>query len=483
MERIPPEIIAIVLGFLSVRDKRRCRLVSKRFKSIVDSHVKVNRLTALGPNSTEFSKNWFFSNLPNDERDLVFVQMRFLHGQVNELPAFSRLRCLFISFEDSDQELSFESGLNQLKQLKELNIHSTRLVERSTLSLSQLEILSLESVSGSIKLDTPLLSAFKSDQKLKYYQFVYPHKIKYLVVSHDAGVEQFVNLENLLSSSYSFFRPETLHRLTKLKQLQAFRQASADGEYDDLAIFDLVYQEKQRLGLNDLKMFVSGLEYDYYLNAFHHEDESYMIIENWYCANSIQVLPFVKRLDYGDLLQVFVNGIPGNLLTKLPNIQEVSCLDGPIEVDDFFRFLKNCKSLNSLTLDCKSFTDQHHYDRLPDLCQKLTFLHLIVDKSIAINFNFILSFKFLCGLVLKRELSYELVESLFTRLRTFKLLNFIYKGQVSGVTLNRNDRPPVQFGQSWNYFQFDSLQEFLKFLRQNRSSSLSIEPLSGACLF
>lgn len=474
MDRLPAEMITIILNNLSIRDKLSCRLVSKKFKLIIDNHVKVHRLTALGPSSTQFSKNWFYTNLSNEEHDLVFIQMDFLYGKLNELHIFCRLRSLFISFEDSVQELDFERSLNHLKQLKELNIHSTKLKESTTLSLSQLEILSLESVSGTIKFDTPRLFAFKSDKKLTDFQFVHPQVIKYLVLNHDAGVEQFVNLEVLLCSNYSFFRPELLRKLTKLKELQAFREATSDGEYDDLIVFDRVYQEKQRLGLVDLKMIVSGLPYEYYQNAFHHEDESYLILENY--GNTIQVLPFVKRLDYSDLLQVFVNGIPASLPMKLPNIQEVSCLDTVIELDDFFGFLKNCQSLNSLTLDCRSFSDQRHYDRLANLCEKLTFLHLIItDKSVCINFDFVLRFKFLCGLVLKRELPYELIEALFTKLRTFKLLNFIYKGRISGVTYNRNDEQPVQFGQSWNYFQFDSMEAFLRFLRQNRSSSLSID--------
>ena len=477
MDRIPPEMIAIILTNLSVQEKLRCRLVCKKFKSIVDNYIKVDRLTVLGPNSTEFSKNWFFSNLPNDGHDLVFVQINFLLNQIDKLRIFSRLKRLFISFEDSEEELDFESSLNQLKQLKELNLHSTRLKAGTSLNLSQLEVLSLEwaaSITGVIKLDTPKLSAFKSNQKLQNFQFHHPESIRYLFVNHDAGVGQFVNLEILFSSNYSFFRPEMLQRQTKLKQLQAFREATGDGEYDDLIVFDKIYQEKQRLGLKHLKMFVSGLEYSYYQNAFHHEDESYMILENY--ANTIPVLPFVKRLDYGDLLQIFVNGIPASLPSKLPNIQEISCLDAVIDLNDFFRFLKNCQCLNSLTLDCTPFTDQHHYDRLAELCKKLTFLHLIItDKSTVINFDFILNFKFLCGLILKRELPYEFIELLLTKLRTFKLLNFIYKGRVSGVTFNRNDQPPVQFGQSWNYFQFDSLEEFLKFLCRNRSSSLSID--------
>lgn len=466
-------MITIILNHLSVRDKLSGRLISKKFKSIVDSHVKVYRLTALGPNSTQFSKNWFYTNLPNDEHDLIFIRMDFLHSRLNEQRIFCRLRSLFISFEDSDQELDFARGLNHLKQLNQLNIHSTKLKESATLSLSQLEILSLESVSGAIRLDTPKLFAFKSDQKLNNLQFIHPQTIRYLFLNHDNGVEQFVNLEVLLSSNYSFFRPELLRKLTKLKELQAFREATGDGEYDDLIVFDRVYREKQRLGLTDLKMVVSGLPYEYYQNAFHHEDEGYLILENY--ANTVEVLPFVKRLDYSDLLQVFVNGLPASLPFKLPNIQEVSCLDAVTELDDFFHFLKNCKSLNSLTFDCRSFTDQRHYDRLPDVCKKLSFLNLIItDKSVSVNFEFILRFRFLCGLVLKRELTYELIELLFTKLRTFKLLNFIYKGRISGVTYNRNDEQPVQFGQSWDYFQFDSLEAFLRFLRQNRSLSLSL---------
>ena len=220
-------------------------------------------------------------------------------------------------------------------------------------------------------------------------------------------------------------------------------------------------------------MFVSGLDYpDYYQNAFHHEDETYMILENY--ANTLPVLPFVRRLDYGDLQQVFVNGPPVDLSIKLPNIAEVYCLDAAIDLANFFWFLQNCQALNSLTLDCKPFTDQHHYNRLAQLCKKLAFLHLIVtDRSIVINFDFVLNFKFLCGLVLKRELPFELIESLFTKLNRFKMLNFIYRGRLSGVTFNRYDRPPVQFGESCDYFQFDSLDEFLKFLRRNRSSSLT----------
>lgn len=469
MNQLAPELVVMILNNLSVQDKLKCRLINNRFKLIIDNHLKIIRLTLIGVRSTDFDKNWFYTNRPNDEKDLIFVKRDSLADQLNK-SIFLKLKQLFISFNENEK-LNFKNSINHLKYLEELNICSANIGTGNSLNLPNLRTLFLGMVKVEnfsekdflkIKLNTPNLSNFKSSKNIDNYEFVYPTKIRYLYLNYDySSVEQFINLEYLFCSNYFYLKPAILlDKLSKLKELHIFKETKQD-QLNGLNIFETIFKERSKLNLN---LYVSGLDYRIYRKLNQPLiDQSVFCFENY--SNLINCLPFIKEISYDDLIRLFKQTIPTDLFTKFPNIKEVTCNFKLNDLDGLFNFLRNCKNLGSLSLNCESFNDQLDFEKLNESCRTLIFLSLTFHKSVYINLDFILKFKYLNGLVLNKELAFDFIESLFTKLNRFRFLHFKYRGKIGDLTFDRDGTEFVHLCQNFNFLEFKCLTDFLNFLK------------------
>lgn len=147
LDDLPKENLIRIFSFLELHDLIQKRLVNKRWSSIIATEMQFNELNIMDVFST--GKNlWYYTAEP------LNFQFRLNHYESDPLPnsfyrsplfqsMFGELKKLRLSCLLSENNGFQLEALNDLQSLRHLDIYSISINGKKTLSLANLEILSI----------------------------------------------------------------------------------------------------------------------------------------------------------------------------------------------------------------------------------------------------------------------------------------------------------------------------------------------------
>lgn len=423
INELPPEILAMIFGFLTVREKFNCIRVCKRFYWII-SNSKLRSLV-IAQDSLPVNERWAFtfepvslcSSIISLDLDLIETQMK------REL--FSSLRSLFISLCNlSYLSSSFVDSLNRLQLLERLELPLILLNGRRTLALANLRILSLKQVHGNrLSLRTPKLGKLRLQSAcFDSLEIVFPDELKQLdCAEFELCINRFVHLECLFCLSISDLNEHFLLNLPELKELHF--------ERDHFAFYSLANQQRL-LHRPGLAVYYQGLRSRGYLEANLNFGSDSLNEENVgiYLSNYDELpnrLVFIKYINYNCLES---KQVPEEFIKKFPHLNGV-WIERKIEDElKFANFLIGCPNFSLLKLNFSGLSPEFYSVLLPTLCATIKNLEIKDEPNLIeeLSFEFIRNFHYLTTLVTNKRIGVEFVYEAFKELKY--LCSFTFRG-------------------------------------------------------
>lgn len=459
INHLPEEVLVLIFKRFDLLEKLKLRAVCLRWKqiieglrikevSIVDSWFFENKKVRknLGSESVKYQSLIHFNPPPYQLLTSLFgsfMRSEALAGSwklVAEHAMFSKVKWMFLSFNWINP-FCFQKYINPyFQQLEELHCFRLPLGE-ACLSLPNLRVLSLnphgKRFEKRIRLELPNLYKFVSISSLDEFEFVYPQTVTHLFSYDDH--ESIIQLSNLEYFNCCEVKNEfiTLSNLSSLKELNLF-----ESPYEEQRVA-AIYETKQRLGRDSLKMFVSGINYETYRSfpALPFK----VIVQSYQSGQMVSspVGPIFSSFFYDDLLDVFGSQALASRLAK-PDFELIFSGVIRIEaskrvrdnVDLFFDLLKHCSNIHLLDLIC-AFDglreEQALYDSLPVRCKyvRALWLRRTRHQGTRIDLSFILKFHYLQKIGTPSEgFPAYFIQLFFGRLKYFQSLELVGKRRI-----------------------------------------------------
>ena len=257
--------------------------------------------------------------------------------------------------------------LNKLVCLEVLEIEKFDLDEdfhysNNTLTLPNLQHLTIDHQCSPVQLNTPSLSSYRSKYLGSSSKFLFPEKIQRLHVGELAyghNLKAFTNLEYLTFKRFPYSERNDDHLIEPpaLKELSIRPNFKSEVDFDLLRSRTLQLLEKKRnLGKSDLRIIFFGFQLD--------QPDQLANFEYWYsrdcnsgnCEELVQAnhsklveTQFIKQIEYS------ADWADSNeFYRKLSHVEQVSVYDQetreytPEKVDNLMNFFKLFKNFNAL---------------------------------------------------------------------------------------------------------------------------------------
>ena len=271
------------------------------------------------------------------------------------------------------------------------------------------------------------------------------------VIAHSESVERLLvdwlectEVKNLKNLQYLHvkYNPDTDPTFfSSLQQLKEFHT-------DDFQNVSELFEQKQRLGSGDLKIYLCGLLLngpdDPAINILNHSLFRNLGKEWFAClaenrsrlADEILFYPFL----YYSLIESVAPGLEVEHLKRFIDLNEFK-VDGPVEdIERFLDILKNC---NIAKLDFRwRDPPQDLFDRLPEHCavQKLTLYSSPPDLA------FLFQLKHLNNLYLREQIESEIVRRAFDELPALSSLSFLNDRKRASIKIGQSNQFEVSVG-------------------------------------
>ena len=405
MEDLPDEILLIILEeHLHVRELARCRLLSKRFKVLVDNFVRIKKFVFENMECTDFI--YAYSGMcdttikpikrkpPNPNH---FIRL-FRRLNRFDLPSDSsfqtvccKLRSLVLSVDFPFSE-SNEAALNKLVELEELYIRTVDIYERETpaqINLPNLELLSINhftavqiGLSAKLVMPKTKLVVNSKIKQLVYDELGFFRNFELLLdLKHPEHVRflKIVNMETENLSSFQNLRVLHCEKISKsnyckiVETLPDLEEISFVTCYTHLLVTkhkiakmaNYLNHQKALFGREKLKIYYFGIllnkpfeEYDFNI------DSGNIVLKHLNFYDQLaEHLPFLVSVDnYGELvvglqnlaatkkLILDLHGLPVRFFERTC-IQHIELRSRIENTDQFCSFLKQCKWVRELRFD------------------------------------------------------------------------------------------------------------------------------------
>ena len=274
MNDLPPELWTIIFKRLIFVDQSNCRLVSARWRNIVDS-IQVDDLMVVCDQITCYGQTdrWFLSDetiLPTNRLayNLQLSPESFrlpwrVHANVRRLKLNTVIRCNRLNLV----------WLEQFERLKQLEIYKVILLERvSSISLPILDALYIEVIlgetlvdDGRFDLNAPRLQfAYFGQGVLEAVRLSYADRLQYLefkCIGDQASLDQFETLKIVHCHSTREIGLELMSKLIGgLRELTELHLYARSNNRQSLrALFEHFSSETAKLGKLNLKLYFGGV--------------------------------------------------------------------------------------------------------------------------------------------------------------------------------------------------------------------------------
>lgn len=428
MDVLPDLPFELMLSYLSLQERLKSRVVSRRWRNTIDS-IRVEHLCfSNNPNRFFLGKNRlitgvFAQNFIGTTRYSTFFNP-FSKTILTDLK-FLRLGHLYLNEKSASR---FAQKLQSFGQLEELSIvHLLNQGKASlewALNLQMLSSIQLEDVKGlrKLTLDAPKLKKVQLLRcTLTQLHFVHAEPVEKLIIDSWAytDVKKLKNLEYLYCSDDSrAVTPTLLANLQQLKELHL-------GGREHLAQF---FEEKQEYGRPDVKIYLLGLLLSGPKdpNRFHYYNTFDYLVEN-HCRLADEIAFWTSTKSDADLLEYEnIQRVPVksayDLLKRFINLNQLS-IDEPVQ--DIPRFLDLLKHLDArVELRFLKHQPQELFDRLPGYCTA----HRLTIYSPPSDLKFLFRLKHLAYLEIHWTSDTEMVEKIPPGFEELELVSwFVFK--------------------------------------------------------
>ena len=449
MDELPELPFEKVLSYLSLKDRLKARAVSRRWYHKINSFRPKCLCYSSRPSdfiwgkirwvSGAFAKNFISSN--------GFAPFFDTFSQTI-LSSLKHLRLcnLHLSEEDST---AFARILNSFAQLEHLDIIWARLKQQGVfkLNLPTLTSLHVEYVSGARKLsleaprlrDVELLDPYGWGLRV---DLVHGESVERLLDDrlNYTEVKKLKNLKVLYIGEDSIGEIDSTF-LSSLQQLKEIHLQSSQR-------VSKLFEEKQRLGRADLKIYLCGLLLNGPVDpAIHALDDPYRLDgEGLVCLAENRTrladqIPCYRSLEYLNIQNV-IPGTEIDLLKRCTRLKGLTVYSPVEDVERFLNLLKNCKNIGDLNF--RGDQPQDLFDRLPEhsVVQKLTLHEPPSDLA------FIFRLKHLIKLDVDWSIDSETVRRAFEELSALSYFTFRYGQKKVSIDI---DQVSKQFKVSFGY--------------------------------
>ena len=451
-----PELpFKLILSHLSLGDRTKLRLVSRKWCRTIDSFRPKSVGLSAFPKEFIFPRNYFgdtfAQNFINSTRPPSFLST----FSQSILSALKHLRLCQFDIKKA-REAMFVQNLNSFGGLEKLDIFNLEIRCDFGLSLPMLNCIQLDYVNGikRLTLNAPKLQNVRiwgcSSLRLN---IVDGKSVERLVSDSDyTDVKNLKNLQYLSLSDDSKFDSTFLSDLKMLKEVHFLRLDDVEG----------LFEQKQRYGLVDLKVYLFGLllkgpddpaisilkeDIDEEFIACLAKNESRLAVE----------ILFSGGFDYS----VIERGVPpGSEICFLKRF--TSCcpivVNQPVQdIGRFLYILRKSKTITALRFECKQHQDL--FDRLPGNCavQMLDLFKPITDLE------FLLRLKDLVLLTIDFSIDVQIIRQIVLELQLLCCFKFKYLNNPVNIYVQPQ---PKQFkvsisGEESKMSELDSVIRFI----------------------
>ena len=377
-----------VLSYLSLEERLKLGAVSRSCHQKIANYRVRSLCYSERPSGFIYGKSrWVNGAFAKNFISFNFIRFESFCNAYHP-SVFSNLRHLRLcdlSFDPEYRE-AFTRTLNSFSQLEELDIIRAKCTQERTftLKLPMLTSVRLEYLVGfkSLTLDAPRLRMARlvncSGPFFPVLKLVHGESVEKLIVYDLAHLtantrKKLTNLKSLYICYLRKMDPTFLSSLKQLKEVQLFYPY----------YIEQVFQQKQRYGRADLKIYLSGL----LLNGPNDPALSLTFSEIFHRlaedpSRLSDVIPFWNNLSYSTFERVTLEPSTIDVLNRLNDLSEFSVNRSVQDIQRFLDLLKNCENV----VELEFWGDQlpELFVRLPDHCavQKLKIHKPPSDPSI-----------------------------------------------------------------------------------------------------
>ena len=441
IENLPSEMIVEVLRQLDLPNLIHCRVLSKKFRDLIDACLKIRDLILFT----------YSPSHPIPSLGLIFISPNFKYQFqsdpiILESPSFqsffaASLRSLTIYWE-----LKNPSYLNKLDSLKKLYVSNIAIDRGVSLLLPNLEVLVIGLIEAARK------TALTIDSMV--LQNLHCHSLCFIRLIHYDSVTSLTILESQANySDLSRFKKLQILKIAALKNyINDQSRADSIANLDDLVELHLEWRhptrEEIRASVNQTVQQIwtkkSGLRIFFFGVELIKENPIRFTAQNLegphgifrMQAESYQQLsvgsPEDYRVIYYDLLTIFENRqLPADFFRKFCNIR-LFLSDVVVDPDQFIQLVNSCKDLNCLIFNI-SRLDRAFFGRLSLNRLNLRYLTLFGENP-QFDCRFILCLDSLWSLQIHQPLDSETVVGFYAACKNLIQLEFAV-GNIPGGRL------------------------------------------------
>ena len=447
MDELPELPFELVLSYLSLEDRLKARAVSRRWYHQINS-LKVKTLcysqrpAGFIEGKSRLVSGAFAQNFISSTRFGCF----FTTFRPTILSNLKHLRLCGLRLNNKKTRKSFARALQSFGQLEELDIirlsyHPNSTTKEVKLTLPMLTSIRLEEVRGfeKLELDAPKLRKISFLNSFSALDLVHAESVEWLHTDslRVMAPEKMKNLK-VLYSTYSPVDPTFLSSLQQLKVIHL-----GDDDADDL---DELFEEKQRLSLTDLKIYLWGLLLDSLddpaIGSLLNSDEELLrcLAEN--PSRLADQIPFSKWLDYPEIEPVAAK-TEMSLLKRFTNLNRIE-IRAPVEnAERFLNLLKNLDGIEQLDFECDQ--PQDLFDRLPEHCD----VQNLFIFSASSDIRFLFRLKHLMHLNLDFSIDAGAIRKIIEKNEFLSCFYFNYLNKQVGIEVDHPKRFSVWFDFHW----------------------------------
>ena len=452
MDDLPELPFEMIFCYLNLEDRLKARAVSRTWYHRINS-LRVRCLC--------------YSNRP---RGFILGKRRLVSGAfAHYFISSTRFASFFTTFDQTilpnlrhlrlcdlrlneENQTAFARSLSLFGQLQELDIirfgyspaHFNPKMEIE-LSLLTLHSIHLKGVHGIVKLvlDAPMLKnvKFLACFPMRVY-LVHAEPVERLFVDRldYAEVENLNNLNNVKKlknlkylhiHNYSSIDPTLPSHLEQLKELHLFNP-------DQRSKISQIFEQKQQLGLTDLKVYVRGVLLsgpdDPAILSLGDLTEGALLCLAENLSRLADEIAFQQNLHYAAIEPIAPPELAIDVLKKFTDLKEFN-VTRPVQ--DAQRFLALLRNFNNIqTLSFKGDQPQELFDRLPEhsVIQRLT-----IEREPS-DFRFLLRLKNLLYLELHCSIDAETVGKVFEELPYLSPFKFILNNELISIETDHSKR-------------------------------------------
>lgn len=478
---LPVELWTLIFeNYLSIQDLVNCRLVCRRWHSIVKC-LNINSLVIYDNHPPKYCEKWFGTNNEIDRIHSFKIIKNYESPTINlDKTIFSKTKKLCFYF--ARIKIQIHTLINSFKCLEQLelvefdNLGTTK----CDLILPNLQILNFDNSFFEHKTNF----CFPKLTNLRIINSRYPYQVNRIEIRYPESIVEFIckkfnndqvkkmkNLQSFYCGKMNQVDDDLLAVLTKLETIYF------TGEKN---VLNNLIRQKKLYKRNDLKLLYGGINMKMKdlidFTSIHRLDNKDLKMDQ-NCIEFIsknygmvaETLPFLCEIYYDSLENSF-DSIPSDLGLRLTDLHTVHIVKLVKHPDQPNRFLASLKSLGKIkNLDIKnSSLNQEFFDQLP---HSLPYLRsLAISEKTDFDFNFIFKFKCLEVFRCDQELDLDFVKKV---LQHFKCgyISVGFKLNTQSVVLsnsNKKSKEDYSMIKGCRKFGFSDIDDFIPKLKKSK---------------